>query len=83
MEISELLNFLLKSGVAVRKGGVANILKEEHHFICYLYYLQKEPYLIFASQNVLVSPLTSFPVYCSYKTFYLSQNLFCNWQLPI
>jgi len=83
METSELLNFSLKSRVSVKKGDLANTLKEEHLCMCYLYCLQKEPYLIFVLQNVFVSLLTSFPVYCSYKTFYLPQNLFCNWQLPI
>lgn len=78
VETSELLNFSLKSGVAVKKGGLANTLKGEHLFMCYLYCLQKEPYLIFVSQNVFVSPFTSFPVYRSYKTFYLPQNLFRN-----
>lgn len=82
-EISDLLNFSLKSRVAVKKEGLANAFKGEHLFMCYLYCLQKEPCLIFVSQNVFVSRLTSFPVYHSYKIFSLPQNLFCNWQWPI
>lgn len=78
-ETSELLIF---SWVTVRREGLAKALKE-HLFMCYLYCLPKELYLIFVSQYVFVRPLTSFPVYRSYKAFCLSQILFCNWQLPI